>query len=286
MNVTRTIEQTRRQVASLRGAGSVGLVPTMGALHAGHLSLIDAARGECGAVVVSIFVNPTQFAPGEDLHDYPRTPDEDLAACESHGVDVVFAPTVAEMYPSEPLTEVNVKDLDRRLCGASREGHFTGVCTVVTKLFNIIRPDAAYFGAKDYQQSVIVRRMVEDLNFPVKIIVCPTVHEDDGLAVSSRNTYLTADQRKEASALYRSLREAREMIERRHPPAADVVETIRQRLASDAPSGEIDYVSIVDPHTLREVENTSGPVVAALAVKFGKARLIDNMTIDSHPTSE
>ncbi len=277
MEVFKTIAEIRSRLASETRQRRIGLVPTMGALHEGHFSLIDAARGECDLVVVSIFINPTQFGPGEDLDAYPRTPEEDLAACRSRGVDVVFAPMVEEMYPDEPLTEVNVKDLDRRLCGASRPGHFTGVCTVVAKLFGIVAPDAAYFGAKDYQQSVIIRRMVRDLNFPVEIRVCPTVREEDGLAVSSRNSYLTDRQRRQAPQLYRSLQLARDMIEKDHPLAGRVVEAVREHLGKNAPDGEIDYVRIVDPDTLRQVEETNRPVLVALAVKLGNARLIDNI---------
>lgn len=252
------------------------MAPTMGGLHAGHLSLIDAARNECGFVVVSIFVNPTQFAPGEDLASYPQTAEADLAACEAHGVDAVFMPPEDVMYSGAAATSVSVEALSRTLCGASRPAHFAGVCTVVAKLFNIIQPDRAYFGEKDFQQVTIIERMVSDLNFPVRVVRCPIVREPDGLAMSTRNGYLSADERAQAPALHASLEMARAVIDRSHPPAATVIEAIGERLAADAPAGEIDYVRIVDPATLTDVENTGAPVLIALAVGFGGARLIDN----------
>jgi pantoate--beta-alanine ligase len=253
----------------------------MGALHAGHLSLIDAARDDGGLVVVSIFVNPTQFGPTEDLAKYPRTPEADLAACETHGVDLVFMPQAATMYAGGGLTEVTVKELSATLCGRSRPGHFPGVCTVVAKLFNIIQPDRAYFGAKDYQQAVIIRRMAADLNFPVEVKVCPTVREADGLAMSSRNAYLDADQRNQAVALIESLRLGEGMIRCSRPPADEVITAMRNHVASRAPAGEIDYVQVVDPQTLQDVAATDQPVLLALAVRIGKARLIDNMLVDA-----
>ena len=295
MNVAKTIEEIRGLVAGCRGgseatpkgpaatfnAKTVGIVPTMGALHEGHLSLIGAAGKECDFVVVSIFVNPTQFSPGEDLSTYPRTGDADLAACEKHGVDAVFMPSVETMYAHESLTEITVPQLSQTLCGQNRPTHFTGVCTVVAKLFNIVMPDRAYFGAKDFQQAVIIRRMAADLNFPVEIITCPIVRESDGLAMSSRNAYLTGEQRKQAAALIGSLRMAREMIEQSQPPAGEAITAIWDYVAANAPSGQIDYVRIVDPSSLRDVENIEGSVLIALAVKFGEARFIDNMLVDA-----
>jgi len=281
MNVFETIEAVRRSVRQARAAGkSIGFIPTMGALHAGHLSLLDAARGECGYVVVSLFVNPTQFGPAEDLGSYPRTPEADRAACESHGADAIFAPPVEEMYPRPSLTQVAVPPLARGLCGRSRPEHFPGVCTVVAKLLNIVGPDRAYFGAKDRQQAVIVRRMAEDLNFPVAVVVCPTVREADGLAMSSRNRYLTGAQRVEAAALYGALQRAEGLIRREHPPAETVIEAIREHLAAHAPTGVVDYVEIVDPRELSDVQRTDRPVLIALAVGFGRARLIDNILVD------
>ena len=192
MKVIETIHAMRSDVLAARAKGkTVGLVPTMGALHAGHVSLIDAARAQCHYVVATIFVNPTQFAPTEDLGAYPRTPEADLKACRDHGADAVFTPGVAEMYPPEALTDVRVRTISERLCGHDRPVHFGGVCTVVAKLFNIIPADKAFFGQKDFQQTVVIRRMAADLNFPVQIVVCPTVREADGLAMSSRNVYLT-----------------------------------------------------------------------------------------------
>jgi len=282
MKACETIDDVRRSVAEARVRGeSVGLVPTMGALHAGHLSLIDAARDDGGLVVVSIFVNPTQFGPTEDLAKYPRTPEADLAACEAHGVDLVFMPQAATMYAGGGLTEVTVRQLSATLCGRRRPGHFPGVCTVVAKLFNIVQPDRAYFGAKDYQQAVILRRMAADLNFPVRIKVCPTVREADGLAMSSRNAYLDADQRNQAVALIESLRLAEGMIRCSRPPAREVIAAVRSHIAGRAPAGEIDYVQAVDPVTLQDVATTDRPVLLAVAVRIGKARLIDNMLVDA-----
>ncbi|MBN1555237.1 MAG: pantoate--beta-alanine ligase [Phycisphaerae bacterium] len=316
MIVTNTIAETRRGLAEARREGkTIGLVPTMGALHAGHAGLIDAAAKECDFVVVSIFVNPTQFGPGEDFEKYPRAMEADLALCEKHGAAVVFAPGAEEMYgsgnvsrasgPRVPrasrpredcinrgqdsrntrgqdardttiLTTVSVAKLSETLCGRSRPGHFAGVCTVVTKLFNITQPDKAYFGAKDYQQVTILRQMTADLNLPVEIITCPIVREADGLAMSSRNAYLSAEERRQAPTLYAALQEAQKLVEQSHPSAEEVIQRIRDKITTDAPLGEIDYVQLVDPDTLGDVESTDRPVQAVLAVKFGGARLIDN----------
>jgi pantoate--beta-alanine ligase len=282
MNVVETVEQTRQAVRAARQAGTVvGFVPTMGALHVGHYSLIDAARRDCGLVVVSIFVNPLQFAPQEDLASYPRTPAEDLAGCEAHGAGLVFMPTPEVMYGREPCrTQVAVPSLSGTLCGASRPTHFAGVCTVVAKLFNIVLPDKAYFGAKDYQQVTILRRMAADLNFPLEVVTCPTVREADGLAMSSRNAYLTPQHRKQAPALNGSLKLAAGLIRSKHPPAAEVASAIRANLRREAPDGIVDYVHIVDPEELSDVVTTDRGVVVALAVKFGRARLIDNMLVE------
>ena len=282
MNVAHAIEDVRRAVGEAKAAGkSVGLVPTMGALHEGHLSLIDAAKAACNFVAVSIFVNPTQFAPGEDLQRYPRTPRADIAACRRRGVDLVFMPSAETMYPSKAVTAVRVGKLGEVLCGRSRQTHFAGVCTVVAKLFNIVQPDKAFFGAKDFQQAVIIERMAAELNMPVKIVRCPIVRQADGLAVSTRNAYLNAEQRKQAAALHGSLETARKMICERTPPTADVAAAMRQYLGEHAPQGRIDYVEIVDPRELTGVEITAAPVLVALAVKFGPTRLIDNVLVDS-----
>lgn len=283
MIVANTIAETRRVLTEARRAGkTTGLVPTMGALHAGHISLIDAAVRDCDVVVVSIFVNPAQFGPGEDFETYPRTPEADLALCEKHGVTVVFTPTAKEMYGPNVragLTTVSVAKLSETLCGKSRPGHFTGVCTVVTKLLNITQPDRAYFGAKDYQQVTILRRMASDLNMPIEIITCPIVREADGLAMSSRNAYLSADERRQAAALYAALQNAKTLVGKKHPPAEDALRAIRDHLSQNAPLGEVEYIQLVDPDTLQDVETTDRPVQAALAVKFGGARLIDNLRL-------
>jgi pantoate--beta-alanine ligase len=281
MKIAETIARMRQAVAQARAAGeAVGLVPTMGALHEGHFSLIEAARTETDFVVVSIFVNPLQFGPAEDLSAYPRTPGADVAACEARGVDVVFLPPVEAMYPREGLTEVRVAKLGEGLCGRSRPGHFPGVCTVVAKLFNIVQPDRAYFGQKDFQQGVILRRMAEDLDFPIEIVMCPTAREADGLAVSSRNHYLTEEQRRAAPALYGALKLAERLIRRDRPPAAQVVAAVGDYLAEHVPEGDVDYIEAVDAESLSGVDATDGRVLIALAVKLGRARLIDNMVVD------
>lgn len=282
MKTAETIEDVRASVAEAKAAGkTVGLVATLGGLHGGHFSLIEAARQGCDYVVVGIFLNPTQFAPGEDLDRYPRDAEGDLAACNDRGVDLVFMPSVETMYGDGALTEVTVKSLSDALCGRSRPEHFPGVCTVVAKLLNIVTPDKAFFGDKDYQQAVVVKRMAADLNFPVEIVTCPIVREDDGLAMSTRNRYLCKDHRRQAAALHGALELAGEMIRRSHPPAAEVIEAVRRHLADAAPDGKIDYVQVVDTESLRDVEGTSGPVLVALAVAFAGARLIDNTVLDS-----
>jgi pantoate--beta-alanine ligase len=280
MEIAETIDAIRRLVREAKADDqTVALVPTMGAMHEGHFSLIRRAREECGYLVVSIFVNPTQFAPNEDYEAYPRAPDEDLAVCELLGADAVFAPSAAEMYAEGARTEVTVRELSETLCGASRPTHFTGVCTVVAKLFHIVAPDRAYFGAKDFQQAVIIRRMVRDLNFPVEVVVCPTVRESDGLAASSRNAYLSAAQRRQAPALHEALQLAERLIGEGQAAAAEVIAAMKEQIARKAPDGEIDYIRIVDPESLRDVEEVKGPVLAALAVRLGPARLIDNLLI-------
>ncbi len=283
MEVIETIEEVRKAVRAARAAGkTVGFVPTMGALHAGHASLIDAARSACGFVVVSIFVNPTQFGPNEDFSRYPRTPEADQALCEAHGASAIFMPSAAEMYPAgAPLTEVHMNKLGDGLCGASRPGHFTGVCTVVAKLFNIVCPDKAFFGAKDFQQAAIIRRMAADLNFGLEVVVCPTVREADGLAMSSRNTYLSPEHRKQAVALSQALKAAKEMILAARPPASQVAAAVTGHIQRHAPDGVIDYVQVVEPRGLLAVEDTGGAVCIALAVKFGATRLIDNIVVDA-----
>jgi pantoate--beta-alanine ligase len=289
MHVAQTIADIRRHVRSARSGGKViGFVPTMGALHEGHASLIDAARQSCGHVVVSIFVNPTQFGPGEDLARYPRTPRDDAELCEAHGADLLFVPSVREMYAPDAAARVTVDRLDAVLCGASRPGHFAGVCTVVAKLFNIVQPDRAFFGAKDYQQLAIIRRMVRDLDFPVEVIACPTVRGEDGLALSSRNAYLAPRERAQAPALHEALSMARGMIAQapRPLPAAAVRDAMLRHIAERAPLGVVDYAAVVDPDTLQDVETIDRPVLLALAVRLGQTRLIDNMLVDSPAARE
>jgi len=338
MQVARTIAEVRALVvAARRGGRRIALVPTMGALHRAHVSLIEAARrGEreapgaggtvsaarprpagcaggdsasapgraepgqswsgqrasdgparpphdCGGsapfVVVSIFVNPTQFGPNEDFEKYPRDEAGDLRTCQQAGVDLVFLPGVREMYPAAAVTSVHVARLTETLCGPQRPGHFDGVATVVAKLFNIVQPDVAYFGQKDAQQLAVVRRLVRDLDFPVEIVGCPTVREADGLALSSRNVYLSRDERRRARCLHQSLCEARRLIQSGQADPATVTAAM-QRIVDGAGPSAVDYISIVDPESMQPVRRIDGPVLLALAVRFGDTRLIDNLTVD------
>lgn len=278
MKIAKTVESVRRLAKAARKAGKkIGFVPTMGALHIGHISLIEAAKKNCDFVVVSIFVNPTQFGPGEDFKKYPRPIEADLKICRKAGVDVVFAPTPREMYPAENLTLVNVEKLSEPLCGKFRPGHFHGVATVCAKLFNIVLPDVAYFGRKDAQQAIVIKRMVADLNMPLKIVVCPTVREKNGLAMSSRNQYLTAQQKKDAALIYKSLQKCRQMIRQGGKDTKKIIAEMRKVL-KQIPSVEIQYISIVDAETLRNIDRITGKVLAAVAVKIGSTRLIDNIS--------
>jgi pantoate--beta-alanine ligase len=250
----------------------------MGALHAGHISLMRAAREETDYVVVSIFVNPTQFGPTEDFDRYPRPLDSDLVTCQENRVDLVFHPHGKSMYPPGFQTFVEVKGLQDVLCGASRPGHFRGVATVVLKLFNIIQPDIAYFGQKDAQQVRIIRRMVDDLNLSVRLAVCRIVREPDGLAISSRNQYLNESQRADARALFRGLEEVRERALKGERDAQVLREVLASRIAA-TPGAELDYAAVVDADTLKPVRELKGEVLVALAVKFGATRLIDNLIL-------
>jgi len=280
MDVAETIGSVRRLVEVARKKGKrVGLVPTMGALHAGHVSLIDAATKDCDFVVVSIFVNPTQFGPGEDLENYPRPFEADLETCRKAGVDVVFAPAPDEMYPTQNLTWVTVEKLTCCLCGRRRPTHFRGVTTVCTKLFNIVRPDVAYFGQKDAQQAIVIKRMVADLNMPLEIVICPTIREPSGLAVSSRNQYLSDQQKTDATCIYRSLQRCRQMIEAGETDARQIIAEMK-KILRQIPSAQIEYVSIADAETLEEIDHISGRILAATAVGIGPARLIDNIIVD------
>jgi pantoate--beta-alanine ligase len=265
----------RERLGRERG-NSIGLVPTMGALHRGHAKLLEAARDGNDFVVASIFVNPIQFDRREDLENYPRTMEDDLRVCESHGVDLVFAPSAADLYPKEQLTFVESPMLAAHLCGAHRPGHFRGVATVVLKLFNIVQPDRAYFGEKDAQQLAIIRRMAEDLNVPVVVVPVATVREEDGLALSSRNKHLTAAQREIAPVLWRALRNAVDSIERGERRAAAIREAAIETFAQWR-EARVEYFEVADPDTLQPVERVQGPVLVAGAMWLGSTRLIDNI---------
>ncbi len=278
--VASTETPLRQAVAAARRAGkTVGLVPTMGALHAGHKSLIDAARAADGFVVVSIFVNPKQFGATEDLARYPRPLARDLEMCAAAGVDFVFTPAEETMYPSGFRTFVEVSGLSEVLEGASRTGHFRGVATVVLKLFNLVQPDRAYFGQKDAQQVRIIQQMARDLNVPVEVVILPTVRESDGLALSSRNQYLDADQRREAAALNEALTEAESLIRSGERDSAAIEQTMAQRIAR-ARGAVLDYAAAVDAETLRPAAPLRGTILLALAVRFGGTRLIDNRVVE------
>jgi pantoate--beta-alanine ligase len=276
MRTTDNLSDLRILRASMEG--TFGLVPTMGALHAGHASLVSRARAECSHVGASIFVNPAQFGPGEDLARYPRTLDRDLALLESLGVDLVLVPPAESLYPPGYQTWIDVEHLGAPLEGECRPGHFRGVATIVAKLLNSFTPDKAYFGQKDAQQAAVLKRMVKDLNFPVELVVCPTVREPDGLALSSRNAYLSPDERKAATVLYRALSAAREKYDRGERNAEILREAMRSVVRSE-PLAYEQYVSAADPDTLCELQTVDKSVLLSLAVRIGKARLIDNVLI-------
>jgi len=257
----------------------VGTRPTMGYLHPGHMSLIERARKENDMVVVSIFVNPIQFGPNEDLDKYPRDMAHDREVCEKAGAELIFAPQPSEMYRSDNFAFVDIKELGDGLCGAKRPGHFRGVCTVVSKLFNIVLPNRAYFGEKDAQQLAIIRRMVRDLNFGTEIVSCPIVREPDGLAMSSRNLYLSPEERKAALSISRSLGEAKELMRKGEKDAVKIRDIITAGISAE-PLAKIDYAEIVDSSDLRPVQRIEKPVLAAVAVYIGKTRLIDNFTFE------
>jgi pantoate--beta-alanine ligase len=275
--------QTVSTLADLRStrlsfSGIVGLVPTMGFLHEGHLSLIRRAKEECDHVVVSIFVNPTQFGPREDLSKYPRDPERDLSLIEPLGTDLVWLPTAEMMYPQGYQTWVEVEAMTRPLEGAMRPGHFRGVTTVVAKLFNGVQPHKAYFGQKDAQQAAVIRQMTRDLNFPIEIVVCPIIREPDGLAMSSRNVYLDPEQRNAATVLYRSLTGAKEAYENGERGAEKLRQIMNDELASE-PLAQVQYVSCADYYTLEELEKVTGKTLLSMAVFVGKTRLIDNFVL-------
>ena len=280
MNIVKTISEVRNEVKNWRKQGlSVGLVPTMGYLHEGHKSLIDRACKENDKVVVSVFVNPTQFGPGEDLATYPRDIQRDAALCEDAGAALIFNPEPEEMYFDDFHTYVTMESLSDELCGKTRPIHFRGVCTVVSKLFHIVAPDRAYFGQKDAQQLAIIKRMVRDLNFDIEIVGCPIVREADGLAKSSRNTYLNPEERKAALVLSKAVGLGQELIQKGERNADVIVEKMKQ-LIEEEPLAKIDYVSMVDALTMQPVEKADRSVLVAMAVYIGKTRLIDNFSYE------
>ena len=274
-----TIAEMQAYVAACRKKGqNVGFVPTMGAFHEGHLTLMRQARKDNGAVVVSIFVNPLQFSAGEDYDRYPRRLEQDSRMAESEGVDVLFTPSVAEMYPKGFDTHVDQTDLPAKLCGQFRAGHFRGVMSIVCKLFNMVKPDTAYFGQKDYQPFLIIRRMAVDLNLNVDVRLMPTLREDDGLAMSSRNIYLGPKQRKDATCLIRALRRAEELVGGGESSAPRVAAEMR-KVIQKVKGTRVEYIAIVNSDTLEPVKEIKGKTLVALAVRIGKARLIDNVIV-------
>lgn len=279
MKITTTIDDVRRVSRAARRDGKrLGFVPTMGALHEGHLSLVRAAKDACDVVVASIFVNPTQFGPNEDLAKYPRSLERDRDLLGEEGVDVLFAPPVEEMYPPGAVTWVTVEELSGKLDGRSRPGHFRGVTTIVSKLFHAVEPDVAFFGQKDAAQVAIIRRMVRDLNLEVEIAVCPIVREGDGLAMSSRNAYLDPQQRKQALVLHRSLLRVRKLVDDDERKAALLIAAAREEFARE-PEVRLDYFEIVDAETLEPLEDASQGALIAVAAYVGPTRLIDNLVL-------
>jgi pantoate--beta-alanine ligase len=279
--VATSVGAVREAVRRARGEGrAIGFVPTMGALHAGHTSLIEAAKRDGHWTVVSIYVNPTQFGPNEDFAKYPRTIDADLAACRLAGADLVFAPDNAEMYPRDDQTRVIPGPLAETMCGPSRPGHFAGVCTVVAKLFNIVQADVAYFGQKDAQQAAIIQRMVEDLHMPLRIVVSPLVREPDGLAMSSRNSRLTPEQRGQAICLYTALCAGRDRLLAGEQSTGRTIAAMRAVIMDTDPTIGIDYLSVVEPRTLAPMASPRGRVMLAGAIRMGDVRLIDNLLVE------
>jgi len=279
MKICNSVEEMRAALRHAKGSTQrIGFVATMGALHDGHLSLVRAAKAQADVVVASIFVNPTQFGPNEDFSRYPRTFESDCQMLNQEGVDLLFAPSVEDMYPTGAVTYVTVEGLSERLCGKSRPGHFRGVTTVVSKLFNIIGPDLAFFGQKDAAQAAIIRRMVRDLNFPVEVVVSPIVREPDGLAMSSRNAYLDAGQRKSALVLSRALSRVKAAFDKGEQTAAKLID-VGIRVLKSEPGAQLDYLEIVDPETLEPVEFVRGSALVAVAAFVGTTRLIDNVVL-------
>lgn len=279
MRAVHTIKEVRESLKSPRKSGLViGLVPTMGALHAGHIQLIETGRKECGFVVVSIFVNPLQFGPGEDYARYPKALPQDLEICLRSGTDLVFAPALEGIYPVPQLTFTEVLRVGDHLCGAFRPGHFRGVATVVLKLFNIVQPERAYFGEKDAQQLAVIRRMTRDLNIPVAIVGVATVRESDGLAISSRNQYLNPEQRKTAPVLYRALKESQRLVRAGEKDAAKVRQEAMKILHGE-PAVQVEYLEVVDSEEMQPVSRIEGPARVAAAIWLGSTRLIDNVLV-------
>ena len=281
MIIAKEISKVKENVREWKKQGlSIGLVPTMGYLHEGHASLIKKAREENDRVIVSDFVNPIQFGPKEDLATYPRDFDADCRLCESIGADLIFNPEPCEMYEDDFHSYVGVNTLSEGLCGKSRPIHFNGVCTVVTKLFNITEADRAYFGQKDAQQLAIVRRMVRDLNYNIQIVGCPIIREADGLAKSSRNTYLSENERQKATILHKALEQGEKMVRDGETDVNKIVKTVRDIIESE-PLAKVDYVEIVDWNELQKVDKIDGPILMAVAVYIGKVRLIDNFIVEN-----
>jgi len=285
MEVIRSIETMQNRARQLRSEGfTIGFVPTMGFLHEGHLSLIELAKANSDFVVMSIFVNPTQFGEGEDFEDYPRDFDRDRKLAQDHGVNLIFYPEAKELYPEDYRTYITVEDLSKKLCGASRPTHFRGVTTIVTKLFNIVQPDIAVFGRKDAQQAIILKKLVRDLHLPVQIMTAPIVREEDGLAMSSRNTYLSADERQQALALNQSLQTAKKMVESGTQDSNIIIEEIRSQW-KDKPAISEDYISVVDVQNLEPIAQINQPALIAVAAYVGTTRLIDNIIVNSNGTN-
>lgn len=281
MKVVKTIDEVRAEVRGWRKEGlSVGLVPTMGFLHEGHRSLIEKAVSDNDRVVISDFVNPTQFGPGEDLESYPRDIKRDAALCEDAGASLIFNPEPEEMYYDDACTFTDMNALTDELCGKTRPVHFRGVCTVVSKLFNIVQPDRAYFGQKDAQQLAVIRRMVRDMNFNLEVIGCPIVREKDGLAKSSRNTYLSEDERKAALVLSKAVKQGKEMAESGEKSAVKILEEMKKTINAE-PLAKIDYVKAVNADSIVPVETMEGRILVAMAVYIGKTRLIDNFIYEA-----
>jgi pantoate--beta-alanine ligase len=277
IRIPRIMQDTSR--GHLLHSRTIGFVPTMGALHEGHLSLVRMSREENNVTAVSIYVNPAQFSPSEDFTKYPRPIEADIERLREEAVDILFLPDDTHMYPAEFSTEIEVKGLSERMCGHFRPGHFKGVATIVAKLFSVVRPTRAYFGQKDFQQTVIIRRMAKDLNLDIEVVVCPTIREENGLALSSRNAYLDREQRRAAIVLYRCLSEAADALRSGIRSGEKIRQTMKSQLVKETQITSIDYISVYHPDTLEDIEDLQGEVLLAGAVRMGDIRLIDNMLV-------